>query len=65
MPPTDTTPLLPQPSREQAPAPQGDSHPITLRACHSSWRWFNQKSLLAMRSLVASYLTSVAGVALK
>ncbi|RWA03173.1 hypothetical protein EKO27_g11932 [Xylaria grammica] len=29
MPPTDTTPLLPQPSREQAPASQGDSHTWT------------------------------------
>ncbi|KAI8956327.1 hypothetical protein F4801DRAFT_595557 [Xylaria longipes] len=62
--PSDTTPLLPQSSREQAPqAPQGDSHPITLRACHSPW--INQKLLLSVRAILTSYLTSVAGVALK
>ncbi|TGJ87372.1 hypothetical protein E0Z10_g1416 [Xylaria hypoxylon] len=65
MPPSDTTPLLPQSSREQTPAPQGDSHPITLRACHSPWRFINQKGLFSIRSLLVSYLTSVAGVALK
>ncbi|KAI0489958.1 hypothetical protein F4859DRAFT_509536 [Xylaria cf. heliscus] len=58
---TDTTPLLPQSSREQAP--QEDSHPITLRACHSPW--INQKLLFSFRTILASYLTSVAGVALK
>ncbi|KAI1420508.1 hypothetical protein F5Y12DRAFT_719462 [Xylaria sp. FL1777] len=65
MPPSDTTPLLPQSSREQAPAPQGDSHPITLRACHSPWRGINQKLLFSIRSILTSYLTSVAGVGLK
>ncbi|KAI0803939.1 hypothetical protein GGR55DRAFT_682078 [Xylaria sp. FL0064] len=64
-PPSDTTPLLSQSSREQTPAPQGDSHPITLRACHSPWRIINQKLLFSIRSILASYLTSVAGVALK
>ncbi|KAI3331618.1 hypothetical protein HD806DRAFT_546025 [Xylariaceae sp. AK1471] len=61
--PSDTTPLLGSSSREQAP--QGDSHPITLRACHSPWRAINQKALFAIRTILASYLTSVAGVALK
>ncbi|KAI0409021.1 hypothetical protein F4802DRAFT_309332 [Xylaria palmicola] len=61
--PSDTTPLLPQSSREQAP--QGDSHPITLRACHSPWRGINQKLLFSIRTILTSYLTSVAGVALK
>ncbi|KAI3341859.1 hypothetical protein F4824DRAFT_265514 [Ustulina deusta] len=65
MPPTDTTPLLPQSSREQTSAPQGDSHPITLRACHSPWRIINQRLLFSIRTVLASYLTSVAGVALK
>ncbi|KAI1308125.1 hypothetical protein F5Y03DRAFT_111577 [Xylaria venustula] len=69
-PPSDTTPLLPQSSREQSsreqtPAPQGDSHPITLRACHSPWRSINQKLLFSIRTVLTSYLTSVAGVALK
>ncbi|KAI1747394.1 hypothetical protein F4782DRAFT_535425 [Xylaria castorea] len=59
--PTDTTPLLPQSSGGQAP--QGDSHPITLRACHSPW--MNQKLLFSIRTILTSYLTSVAGVALK
>ncbi|KAI1738842.1 hypothetical protein F4680DRAFT_466931 [Xylaria scruposa] len=59
--PTDTTPLLPQSSREQAP--QGDSHPITLRACHSPW--VNQTLLFVIRLILAAYLTSVAGIALK
>ncbi|KAI0206550.1 hypothetical protein F4808DRAFT_123347 [Astrocystis sublimbata] len=59
--PSDTTPLLPQSQREQAP--REDSHPITLRACHSPW--INQKLLFAIRSILTSYLTSVAGVALK
>ncbi|KAI1434646.1 hypothetical protein GGR50DRAFT_386130 [Xylaria sp. CBS 124048] len=61
--PSDTTPLLPQSSREQPP--QGDSHPITLRACHSPWRIINQKFLFTIRTILTSYLTSVAGVALK
>ncbi|KAI1820051.1 hypothetical protein F4861DRAFT_546103 [Xylaria intraflava] len=61
--PTDTTPLLPRSSREQPP--QGDSHPITLRACHSSWRIINQRVLFFIRAILTSYLTSVAGVALK
>lgn len=78
--PSDTTPLLPPSSREQAP--QGDSHvrfllsfridrapnraqPITLRACHSPWRYTSPKLLFSIRSVLASYLTSVAGVALK
>ncbi|KAI1201675.1 hypothetical protein F5X97DRAFT_320074 [Nemania serpens] len=64
MPPSDTTPLLPPSVREQAPQ-QGDSHPITLRACHSPWRFINQKLLFSIRTALASYLTSVAGVALK
>ncbi|KAI1169643.1 hypothetical protein F4777DRAFT_584713 [Nemania sp. FL0916] len=61
--PSDTTPLLPQNDRE--PAPKEDSHPITLRACHSSWRVISPKLLFSIRTLLASYLTSVAGVALK
>ncbi|KAI1365518.1 hypothetical protein F5Y08DRAFT_338629 [Xylaria arbuscula] len=65
MPPTDTTPLLPQSEREPTPAPQGDSHPITLRACHSPWQIINQKLLFSIRLALTSYLTSVAGVALK
>ncbi|KAI2626287.1 hypothetical protein GGS21DRAFT_540997 [Xylaria nigripes] len=63
MPPSDTTPLLPQSSRDRPP--QGDSHPITLRACHSPWRIINQRVLFAIRSILTGYLTSVAGVALK
>ncbi|KAK5634510.1 hypothetical protein RRF57_010223 [Xylaria bambusicola] len=65
MPPTDTTPLLPQSEREPTPAPQGDSHPITLRACHSPWQVINQRFLFYIRVLLSSYLTSVAGVTLK
>ncbi|KAI1133145.1 hypothetical protein F5Y10DRAFT_130144 [Nemania abortiva] len=61
--PSDTTPLLPPSSRQQAP--QGDSHSITLRACHSPWRVINQKLLFSIRTVLTSYLTSVAGVALK
>ncbi|GAW27107.1 hypothetical protein SAMD00023353_7100210 [Rosellinia necatrix] len=60
---SDTTPLLAPSSGEQAP--QGDSHPITLRACHSPWRIINPKLLFSIRTILASYLTSVAGVALK
>ncbi|KAI8623668.1 hypothetical protein F5Y19DRAFT_492048 [Xylariaceae sp. FL1651] len=61
--PSDTTPLLPQSSGDQTP--QGDSHPITLRACHSPWRNINQKVLFGIRAMLASYLSSVFGVSLK
>ncbi|KAJ2977346.1 hypothetical protein NUW58_g7838 [Xylaria curta] len=61
---SDTTPLLPQSSREPQ-APQGDSHPITLRACHSPWRAINQKTLFGGRFAITAYLASVVGVALK
>ena len=39
--------------------------PITLRACHSPWQFINQKLLFSIRLALTSYLTSVAGVALK
>ncbi|KAI1816921.1 hypothetical protein GGS20DRAFT_133081 [Poronia punctata] len=62
--PVETTPLLRQFSGDQAP-PRGDSHPITLRACHSAWRAIGPTILFIIRAILASYLTSVAGVALK
>ncbi|KAI0892559.1 hypothetical protein F4806DRAFT_499965 [Annulohypoxylon nitens] len=45
--------------------PPPDSHPIYLRACHSSWRFIDQKSLLLLRLIITSYLTAVCGVSLK
>ncbi|KAI1090959.1 hypothetical protein F5B19DRAFT_503483 [Rostrohypoxylon terebratum] len=45
--------------------PPRDSHPIYLRACHSSCRSIDQKSLLLLRLAVTTYLTAVGGVSLK
>ncbi|CAJ2512693.1 Uu.00g008120.m01.CDS01 [Anthostomella pinea] len=57
----DMTPLLPRPTPNP---PQADSHPIYLRACHSPWKSINQKALLAIRTIVAGYLTAVMVVSL-
>ncbi|KAI0145574.1 hypothetical protein GGR57DRAFT_517072 [Xylariaceae sp. FL1272] len=59
--PSDTTPLLPSDGSQQ---PRGDTHPVTLRACHSPWKFINQKTLLGLRTLIASYLVAAAGVSL-
>ena len=50
---TETTPLLPQ-----ASGPCHDS-PIFLRVCHSPWLFLSQKTLLAFRVIVASFLSIV------
>ncbi|KAI1205237.1 uncharacterized protein F4807DRAFT_443984 [Annulohypoxylon truncatum] len=42
-----------------------DSHPIYLRACHSSWRIIDQRLLLLLRLLLTGYLSAVFGVSLK
>ncbi|KAI0485328.1 hypothetical protein GGR56DRAFT_617692 [Xylariaceae sp. FL0804] len=60
---SDTTPLLPRPTPSEPP--QGDSHPITLRVCHSPWKGINQKVLLGIRALLSAYLTTVFGVSMK
>ncbi|KAI1260569.1 hypothetical protein F5Y18DRAFT_432126 [Xylariaceae sp. FL1019] len=59
--PTDTTPLLPSDGSQQ---PRGDSHPVTLRACHSPWKFISQRTLLGLRTIIASYLVAAAGVSL-
>ncbi|KAI0018457.1 hypothetical protein F4780DRAFT_516941 [Xylariomycetidae sp. FL0641] len=56
----DTDPLLPQPTPRS-----GDSHPITLRACHSPWKGLNQQMLMGVRLLLVGYLTAVSGISLK
>ncbi|KAH9904021.1 hypothetical protein F4778DRAFT_77532 [Xylariomycetidae sp. FL2044] len=61
---SDTTPLLPRSNNPQGQG-QADSHSITLRACHSPWRGISQKMLLAIRLILAGYLTSVLGVSMK
>ncbi|KAH7039637.1 uncharacterized protein B0I36DRAFT_357039 [Microdochium trichocladiopsis] len=58
---SDTTPLLPE---RAATAPR-DSHPIYLRACHSPWRLISQNLLTFIRLVLAGYLTTVLGFALK
>ncbi|KAI2472687.1 hypothetical protein F4781DRAFT_428107 [Annulohypoxylon bovei var. microspora] len=42
-----------------------DSHPIYLRACHSSWSIIDQRLLLLLRLIFAGYLSAVFGVSLK
>ncbi|KAI1102728.1 hypothetical protein F4804DRAFT_342993 [Jackrogersella minutella] len=63
---TDRTPLLPPPVQchPNQPSPS-DSHPIYLRACHSSWRIIDQRLLLFLRLIFAGYLSAVFGVSLK
>ncbi|KAI1841110.1 hypothetical protein JX266_012703 [Neoarthrinium moseri] len=58
---SETTPLMPRPAN----APQTDSHPIYLRACHSPWRIINQKALAVIRLVMTGYLMAVAGVSMK
>ncbi|KAI1488631.1 hypothetical protein F5X96DRAFT_644688 [Biscogniauxia mediterranea] len=60
---SDTTPLLPR--LVNSNPSQGDSHPITLRACHSPWRGIGQTILFLIRLVVAGYLSAVSGVSLK
>lgn len=49
----ETTPLLP---RAHAPP----YHlPIFLRVCHSPWPFIGQRTLLALRAVIASFLTIV------
>ncbi|KAI1504491.1 hypothetical protein F5X99DRAFT_16548 [Biscogniauxia marginata] len=60
---SDTTPLLPRPVNSNPT--QGDSHPITLRACHSPWRGINQAVLFLIRLIFSGYLSAVFGVSLK
>ncbi|KAI1326433.1 hypothetical protein F5Y16DRAFT_410840 [Xylariaceae sp. FL0255] len=61
---SDTDPLLPRTESAEAEQ-QADSHPITVRVCHSQWKSIDGHVLVGLRSLVAAYLTAVAGVALK
>lgn len=49
----ETTPLLPQ-----ANNPPHD-HPIFLRVCHAPWPFIGQKTLIAVRGLLAVYMTAV------
>lgn len=49
----ETTPLLPRANR-----PPHDL-PIFLRVCHSPWRSISQKVLLAVRAIVAAFLSIV------
>ncbi|KAI1382965.1 uncharacterized protein F4822DRAFT_434893 [Hypoxylon trugodes] len=64
---TDRTPLLPYSAHAESHHSQSssDSHPIYLRACHSSWRAIDQRFLLLLRFVFTSYLSAVFGVALK
>ena len=48
---TETTPLLPRANRSP------HHLPIFLRVCHSPWPFIGQSALLAVRSIIASFLT--------
>ena len=47
----ETTPLLPRPNRSP------HDLQIFLRVCHSPWLFINQGALLAIRAIIAAFLT--------
>ena len=49
----ETTPLLPRAHAPPYPLP------IFLRVCHSPWPFIGQRTLLAVRAVIASFLTIV------
>ena len=49
----ETTPLLPRVH------PPPDHLPIFLRVCHSPWLFISQRTLLAVRAVIASFLTII------
>lgn len=49
----ETTPLLSRPNRSAYDLP------ISLSVRHSPWPFINQRALLAVRAIIASYLTVV------
>ena len=49
----ETTPLLPRANKPPCDLP------IFLRVCHSPWPFISQRTLLAVRAVIASFLTIV------
>ena len=49
----ETTPLLPQAHAPPYPLP------VFLRVCHSPWPCISQRALLAVRAVIASFLTII------
>lgn len=52
---SENTPLLPT----STGASGSHEHPIFLRVCHSPWTFIGQKSLMASRAAIFTYLTTV------